>query len=155
MLIYFAGPLFNVAEKKFNERLTAKIEALGYKVFLPQRDGVTGDKPPYNKMSREKRREAMFNLNKEKILESDIFLFILDGRVPDEGACVELGIAYCQKELQRKKKLLVGLKTDSRAVQIATELNPMIKVPLRHIFKTEDDLIQFLKKYSELKRKQI
>ncbi len=155
MLIYFAGPLFSKAEKEFNQKLTGKLERVGFEVFLPQRDGVTGDKPPYDKMSREERRKAMFNLDKERILKSDIFLFILDGRVPDEGACVELGIAYCQKELQQKKKLLIGLKTDSRAVQIATELNPMIKVPLKQVFGTEDELIQFLKKYKVSKRTRI
>jgi nucleoside 2-deoxyribosyltransferase len=147
MNVYFAGPLFSKAEKQFNQELTDKLETAGFEVFLPQRDGVTSNKPPHDKMSREERRQTMFNLDKEKIFKSDIFLFILDGRVPDEGACVELGIAYCQKELQGRKKLLVGLKTDSRAVQIMTELNPMLKVPLDYIAKTEEELIEFLKKY--------
>jgi nucleoside 2-deoxyribosyltransferase len=38
MKIYFAGPLFNEAEKSFNLRLTEKLEKLNHKVFLPQRD---------------------------------------------------------------------------------------------------------------------
>lgn len=147
MDIYLAGPLFNIAEKQFNRELTRKLESAGFGVFLPQRDGVTSDKPPYDKMPREERRKAMFNLNKEKISESDIFLFVLDGRVPDEGVSVELGIAFCQKELQGKKKLLVGLKTDSRSIQIATDINPMIKVPLDYIANSEEDLIRFLVEY--------
>ncbi len=147
MLIYFAGPLFKKAEKYFNQQLTKKLETAGFEVFLPQRDGVTGDKPPYNKMTREERRKAMFALDQEKIFEADIFLFVLDGRVPDEGACVELGIAYCQKILKRKRKLLIGFKTDSRAIQIATDLNPMIKVPLDYIATNENKLIEFLKNY--------
>ena len=57
----------------------------------------------------------MFHLDRSRILEADVFLFVLDGRVPDEGACVELGIAYCQKYLQNGEKLLVGLHTDTRA----------------------------------------
>ena len=28
----------------------------------------------------------MFHLNRTRILDSDVFLFVLDGRVPDEGA---------------------------------------------------------------------
>lgn len=147
MIIYFAGPLFNKAEKQFNQELTTELESVGFEVFLPQRDGISGDKSPYDKMSREERRKAMFNLDKEKVMESDIFLFILDGRVPDEGACVELGIAFCHKELQGKKRLLVGLKTDSRSIQIATELNPMIKVPLDYIAKSEKDLLRLLVDY--------
>ena len=54
-------------------------------------------------MTPEERRHATFHLDKTRVLEADVFVFVLDGRVPDEGACVELGIAYCQKELQGKK----------------------------------------------------
>ncbi len=56
--IYFAGPLFSEAEKKFNQNLTEKIEDLGFKVFLPQRDGVEKNKPPYDKMDPEERRKT-------------------------------------------------------------------------------------------------
>jgi nucleoside 2-deoxyribosyltransferase len=80
MLIYFAGPLFNKAEKEFNQHLTDMLETAGFKVFLPQRDGVRSDKPPYNRMPRGKRRKAMFALDKAKIFKADVFLFVLDGR---------------------------------------------------------------------------
>ena len=50
-------------------------------------------------MTPEERRHAMFRLDRDTILTYDVFLFVLDGRVPDEGACVELGIAYCHKHL--------------------------------------------------------
>lgn len=96
MLIYLAGPLFSEAERRFNSQLTEKLETLGFRVFLPQRDGVEREKPPYDAMTPEERRHATFHLDKAKITEADVFLFVLDGRVPDEGACVELGIAYCQ-----------------------------------------------------------
>jgi len=36
----FARPLFNDAERSFNVRLADAMEALGYTVFLPQRDGA-------------------------------------------------------------------------------------------------------------------
>jgi nucleoside 2-deoxyribosyltransferase len=58
-------------------------------------------------------------LDIEKIQKSDILLLILDGRVPDEGACVELGIAYALK------KECVGLKTDSRSLMENLD-NPLI-----------------------------
>ena len=38
--VYFAGPLFNQAEKDFNLELTGVLEEYGYEVFLPQRDGI-------------------------------------------------------------------------------------------------------------------
>ena len=78
MLLYFAGPLFNNTEKEFNKLLAKKIEALGVDVFLPQRDGVEKNKSPYNKMVREERRHKMFELDRDKIIESNIFLFVLN-----------------------------------------------------------------------------
>ena len=144
MLIYFAGPLFSEAERRFNSRLTTELEALGHSVFLPQRDGVEPEEPPYDAMTPEERRQAIFDLDKEKILEADVFLFVLDGRVPDEGACVELGIAYCQKELQAGRKLLVGLQTDARAAFPGSKLNPMVRVPLQYVLEDEEALVRLL-----------
>src|SRR5215211_6815592 len=112
VLIYLAGPLFSEAERRFNLELAHRLEAIGFEVFLPQRDGVERDRPPYDTMVPEERRQAMFHLDRSRILDADVFLFVLDGRVPDEGACVELGIAYCQKCLQNPERFLVALNTD-------------------------------------------
>lgn len=144
MLIYFAGPLFSEAEKQFNLKLTKKLEDLNYKVFLPQRDGVERDKPPYNTMEPDERRKALFELDTKMILGCDIFLFVLDGRVPDEGACVELGVAYTQKRLAENDKRIIGLMTDNRAAFLGGKLNPMIKVPLEFIADDEKELLKYL-----------
>src|ERR671913_1043177 len=144
VLIYLAGPLFSEAERRFNLELTHRLEALGFDVFLPQRDGVERDRPPYDTMAPQERRHAMFQLARTRILEADVFLFVLDGRVPDEGACVELGIAYCQKYLQNGEKLLVGLHTDIRAAFIGGRLNPMVRVPLDYIVDNEETLLRLL-----------
>ena len=71
-------------------------------------------------------------------------MFILDGRVPDEGACVELGIAYSAKYFEKEKKLIVGLQTDSRAAFLGAKLNPMLKVPLDFIAGSEPELLDYL-----------
>ena len=147
MLIYFAGPLFSEAERRFNLALTQRLEALGYEVFLPQRDGAERDRPPYDAMTPEKRRQAMFRLDRSRILDSDVFLFVLDGRVPDEGACVELGIAHCQKYLQNSEKLLIGLHTDTRAAFVSARLNPMVRVPLDYVVDDEQSLLELLAGY--------
>lgn len=145
MKIYFAGPLFSEAEKEFNQILCGKMESIGFNVFLPQRDGMEKHKPPYDTMPKEERRVAMFNLDRDKIFESDIFLFVLDGRVPDEGACVELGLAYAHRELTKGKKSLVGLQTDIRAAFPGSKLNPMLRVPMDYIAENVTDLIEYLK----------
>jgi hypothetical protein len=146
MRIYFAGPLFCEAERTFNLRLAEKLEGKGYEVFLPQRDGVESDKPPYDKMTNAELHQAIFRLDRDKVLEADIFLFVLDGRVPDEGACVELGIAYGQKHLNEKDKLLVGLQTDMRGAYafLGTKLNPLVLGAFDHISDNESDLIASL-----------
>jgi nucleoside 2-deoxyribosyltransferase len=144
VLIYLAGPLFSKAERRFNLELTHRLEVLGFEVFLPHRDGVERDRPPYDTMGQEERRHAMFHLDRTRILDSDVFLFVLDGRVPDEGACVELGIAYCQKYLQRSGKLLVGLHTDTRAAFIGGRLNPMVRVPLDYVVDDVETLLRLL-----------
>lgn len=146
MKVYFAAPLFNSAEREFNIKLTKELESQGFEVFLPQRDGAERDKHPYDKMSKDERRVAIFNMDRDQILSCDIFLFVLDGRVPDEGACVELGIAYTQKFLEGKSKILIGLQTDIRAAFIGSRLNPMIRVPLDFIVTSESELFVLLKK---------
>lgn len=144
--IYFAGPLFSEAEREFNQKLTNRLEALGCQVFLPQRDGVKSNRPAFEAMNPDEQREAIFTLDRDKILESDIFLFILDGRVPDEGACVELGIAYTHRYIGKANKLIVGLHTDMRAAFINGKLNPMVRVPLDYVVSNQDELIDLLNK---------
>lgn len=54
---------------------------------------------PYDKMSRDEHRAAIFVLDRDQVLDSDIFLLVRDARVPGEGegACVELGVVYTDK----------------------------------------------------------
>ena len=142
--IYFAGPLFSKAERDYNQKLTLKIENIDYQVFLPQRDGAELDKPPYQGTTQSERNKAIFELDVKQVLNCDIFLFVLDGRVPDEGACFELGIAYSQKSQDNSKKHIIGLNTDMRASFINSKLNAMIEGPFDKIFISEKDLIDYL-----------
>jgi nucleoside 2-deoxyribosyltransferase len=142
VLIYLAGPLFSEAERRFNLDLAHRLEAIGFDVFLPQRDGVERDRPPYDTMTPEERRHAMFHLDRTRILDSDVF--VLDGRIPDGGACVELGIAYCQKYHQIGEKLLLRLHTDTRAAFIGGRLNPMVRIPLDCVVDDEETLLRLL-----------
>ncbi len=144
MKIYFAGPLFSIAEQRFNRALTEKLEHLGFSVFLPQRDGVEADKAPYQSMSRDERRRALFALDTQELLTSDIFLFILDGRVPDEGACVELGMAYQHREISGGNRHIVGFHSDCRAAFLQAKLNPMLLLCFDHIVETEEQLCDHL-----------
>jgi nucleoside 2-deoxyribosyltransferase len=147
MLIYLAAPLFNQAERAFNSLLTGELEARGFSVFLPQRDGVESLKPPYNEMTLDEQYQAIFATDRDKVLEADVLLFVLDGRVPDEGGCVELGIAYGQKHLLEQDKLLIGLQTDTRTASLGAKCNAMIQGALDDVVDNEHDLITAVEDY--------
>ena len=141
MLIYFAGPLFSEAERAFNARLAAQLEERGFDVFLPQRDGFEIISSQESELSISEQQEAIFAFDRDRILAADVFLFVLDGRVPDEGACVELGIAYAQKSLEKRSRLLIGLLTDRRAAFLDAKLNAMVQGALDTIVDNEEDLL--------------
>lgn len=141
--MYFAGPLFSEAELEFNRQLVARIEELGFDVFFPQRDGAEHNRPP-DVVTDEQRSAAIFKLDSTKVLEADILLFVLDGRVPDEGACIELGIAWGDKTLRNPEKRLIGLLTDTRAAFPQFQLNPMVREPMEAVARTQDELLTLL-----------
>ncbi|MDX9826244.1 MAG: nucleoside 2-deoxyribosyltransferase [Spirochaetia bacterium] len=144
--LYFSGPLFSAAEKKFNLDLCRKIEAIGYSVFLPQRDGPEHDQKLTASLNREEQQESIFVVDRMRVLECDFFLLILDGRVPDEGACVELGMVYAQKYLTNADKTILGLNTDPRFLFPDSKLNPMIQRAMDRIFESEESLLDYLRK---------
>jgi nucleoside 2-deoxyribosyltransferase len=144
MLIYFAAPLFNQAELMFNELLVSRLEQSGFTVFLPQREGLelkASALPP------DKWEQAIFELDRDWVFKADILLFLLDGRVPDEGAALELGLAYAQKHLLNQKKLLVGFSTERRTFSQDHKLNAMLAGALEQVFTDLGELLEFLKQY--------
>lgn len=142
--LYFAAPLFSDSERVFNELLTARIEQIGYSVFLPQRDGGELRKSGSELLLRSERRRQIFGTDYHHVIECDAFLFILDGRVPDEGAAVELGMAFAHRQAVGHVRKLVGLHTDSRSTFFHSRLNPMISVPLDFVARTQDRLLSYL-----------
>ena len=139
--IYLAGPLFCQGEKEFNLQLTKVLEDNGYHVFLPQRDGIEAALLQ-GKPEKEKAR-LIFEIDFNAVMKADILFILLDGRVPDEGACVELGIAYANG------KRCYGIKTDTRSIEIDLEMNPMISECLIRLFKDYegDRLLESLQQY--------
>lgn len=152
MRLYLAGPLFNEAERRFNVELTAHLEDLGYHVFLPQRDGVEGDLEPYAAMPPDDRRAARFARDRDAILGCDVFLFVTDGRVPDEGAAVELGIAYADRAASGRPRLLIGLRTDVRTTFASAALNPMIGQALDVVVGSIDELVEVVRRHRDRAR---
>ncbi len=141
--VYFAAPLFNAAEREYNLKIVSILESYGYEVFLPQRDGFLA--PELEGLTEEEKIDKIFRKDKEEVLNADILFMMLDGRAPDEGACVELGIAYTAG------KRCYGFKSDARSVELDMDLNPMITGCFVKLFYDLDEsrLIDSLKEYLE------
>ncbi len=128
--VYFAGPMFSQGEKDFNLKVAHVLEEFGYEVFLPQRDGI--EAALLEGMSDEEMVRLIFAKDESEILKSDIVFFLVDGRVPDEGGCVELGIGYAHN------KRCYGFMTDTRSLELGLLLNPIISGALIKLFHDYD-----------------
>lgn len=138
MRIYVAGPLFNEMEIERNHRICNLLEDSGFKTYLPQRDGGLFFDLRVKGYSDKEIKEHIFNSDFNAILDCDIILCLLDGRVLDEGMCIELGIAYALK------KVCIGFKTDYRCQDLFGN-NIMLEGTISKIFRKKDDLLKHLK----------
>lgn len=128
--VYLASPMFAQGEKDYNLRIAEVLEKHGYCVFLPQRDGI--EAALLEGLSDEEMTKIIFDLDFQRVSESDIVFMNIDGRVPDEGGCVELGMAYALG------KRCYGLKSDTRSLELGMDLNPLIAGAMIKIFKNFD-----------------
>jgi nucleoside 2-deoxyribosyltransferase len=116
--IYCAGPLFNSSERAEMEILAEALEHLGFKTFLPHRDGFLYEAivPELTKagyaleVAQWLARQAIFALDVYQVLMMcDGMVVNLNGRVPDEGAVVEGAMAWTAG------KVVVLFKDDARS----------------------------------------
>ena len=142
MKVYIAGPLFNEMERQRNKDISELVESFGFETYLPQRDGgIFAELLASGKNIIDVRKE-IFKKDIESIKNCDVILCLLDGRVPDEGMCVELGVAYTLN------KKCIGYRTDSR-VQEAEGMNIILEGVLEKVLTTREDLSQYLKNYGK------
>lgn len=118
--IYLAGALFSVAEREYNEKISAILEELGYEVFLPQNSSNTDDDA------------ILFSELVNKINESDIVLAVCDGTQTDDGTAWELGYAFA------KDIPTVLLRTDFRQRCDSDHYNLMLKFSASDIINVSD-----------------
>jgi len=107
--------------------IASALEDAGYTVFLPQRDGLELAKLLPKLIEKDFSLEdaskilnmAIFDLDVFQIIDSQGFILNMNGRVPDEGAMVEAGIAWS------RKKQLVIYKNDDRSL-VQGNCNPLV-----------------------------
>jgi len=104
MMIYLAGPVFTLAERRFNEELASELERLcpTLQIFLPQRyDKEFQGLPDFSR--------RMFDCLMKALEQCTAVVAVLDGPDADSGTCFEVGYARGQH------KPVVGIRTDFRA----------------------------------------
>jgi len=140
MKIYIAAPLFSEGERAFHEKVDAIVREYGHETFLPQREGgCVADLP--DMIEGVPVRKYLFQLDCKHMDRCDAVLFLFDGRVPDEGACFELGYCYA------KGKRCIGYKTDARSFIDGFD-NVMLYGAPEVVLQNEDELRDYMKKIS-------
>jgi nucleoside 2-deoxyribosyltransferase len=107
MKIYFAGPLFTLAERRFNEELSAELRRRmpALDIFFPQVcDHDLQGKPDF--------AARLYRVLIEAVDRSDAVVAILDGSDSDSGTCIEIAYAHA------KGKPVIGVRTDFRDGEI-------------------------------------
>ena len=147
MRIYFAAPLFNAAEQRFNARLTWQLEELNHQVFLPQRDGLEmASIDPADPAARSDLRRRVFDLDTAEVMAADLVLAVLDGRVPDEGVAFEIGLAWALGRMREGgRPTIVAIRTDARSWLPNDPVNPMLSEALDETFGDEASLLAWLR----------
>ena len=103
MNLYLAGPLFTLAERRFNEELSAEMQRLcpALRIFFPQAcDQRFQGMPDF--------AQRVYQALIKAIDHCDAVVAILDGADSDSGTCVEIGYALA------KGKPVIGIRTDFR-----------------------------------------
>lgn len=145
MRVYFAAPLFNEAEKQYNETVVELLEDEGHSVFLPQRDGLEGiDSLIRTEPDVADPADAMqkiFELDYGEVRNADVVTALLDGQIPDEGVAVEIGLAYAHDVP------VVGLKTDIRVHAQDEPLKAMVFAVLEELTESPDALVRAVSRH--------
>ena len=107
MNVYFAGPLFTLAERRFNEELVGELQQLCPRldIFFPQDcDKQFEGLPDF--------AQRMYQCLMEAVERCDAVVAILDGPDSDSGTCIEMAYA------RAKGKPVIGVRTDFRDGEI-------------------------------------
>jgi nucleoside 2-deoxyribosyltransferase len=103
MKIYLAGPLFTLAEQRFNKQLAESLYG-----SMPELDIILPQERAKPLLGQPGGLELVFKDCFAMIDACDVVLAILDGADADSGTCVELGYAWA------RGKPVVGVRTDFR-----------------------------------------
>jgi nucleoside 2-deoxyribosyltransferase len=113
--IYFAGPLFTPPERRFIDECAVQLRGAGFDVFVPHEHELALDGTVT--------AERIFAKDRAALVEANAVLAILDGPVIDDGTACEIGIFYGLMQSDQKKKGIVGMTHDIRALRDSNREN--------------------------------
>jgi nucleoside 2-deoxyribosyltransferase len=115
MKIYLAGDLMVDSSRIYLEKTCDKLEQAGFEVFLPHRDaGLVREEDCQNINSRRELFRPIFDLEINKLKDSDCAVFLLDGQC--FGTTFEMGYIYALKNELGLNTTIIGLYTDIRGL---------------------------------------
>nr|MDO8079361.1 nucleoside 2-deoxyribosyltransferase [Candidatus Freyarchaeota archaeon] len=133
MRIYLAAPLFSEVELSFNEKIAREFREVGFDVWTPQESILVKD-------GMEEEKCSIYEADITALRESDVVVAVLDGMDVECGVAFEIGYAAALG------KPIIGLKTDRRTFSNVEDVNLIIEVPIKGIYKSVGEVIRALKK---------
>ncbi len=109
--VYWAAPLFTLAEREFNLRCAQLFEMCGYKVILPQ---VQAEPLLQKGGPGMFRAIAKMCMSTVVSAEAQVLVAILDGSDSDSGTSFEVG-ARVATQMERGQGICIGVRTDFRS----------------------------------------
>lgn len=135
--IYLAAPFFSEGERCLNEIILQRLDP-HWRVFYPYRDGVRMTDLLIQGVTPRSAVDQVGRCDFEQIKICDLVIAVLDGRVPDEGVCVEVGLA------RGLNKDVIGLLTDTRSC-FSWGSNPMLSSCLSLLCTDTSHLVYMIK----------
>lgn len=129
--VYVAAPLFDEMELQRNLEIATALEEMGHQVYLPQRDA--------GEAAEGANRHNIFNCDKQGVYQCDYLLALLDGRVPDEGTCFEMGMA------EAWGTPIIIYITDRRCF-MEGHLNVMLEYSALEVFHDRQNLYEYFRR---------
>tara|TARA_B100001123_G_C14777289_1_gene815139 strand:- start:220 stop:648 length:429 start_codon:yes stop_codon:yes gene_type:complete len=134
--IYIAGPLFNLHEKNYLEKIAKELESAGYECFLPHRDqtGIDREEIKGTTEIKQSTKDKIFQNDLNALMDSDLTVALITGQDVDSGTSAEIGYTYAEgkpviaidAEERRYRNLFVEGMINNRVSNIE-ELLPAIE----------------------------
>jgi len=110
--LYVAGPLFDPGERWYLEQVDVLCCELGFRTYLPHRDGgIKSETTDF---------KAIFMADLRALEAADLVVAVLNGPDIDSGTAWEMGVAYA------RGCPIIGLHEDIRIRDAAAQMNIVV-----------------------------